>query len=149
MELLNFIVLQSNTRQKHVTYSVSGMVLLPLDKTVPVIVSGQGCIGVGIVKQLTIRSTGTDIEFELTTGISDTEKSAYYNLYRNQVSSSTADKFESTDAIIPGAMTNLSGRSNKKKERERIPWDYSGENDYRADRASRRGRSLSELLDED
>ena len=145
MELMNFIVLQMPMREGHKTHTVNGMVLMPLDKPVPVIVAGQGCIGIGTVTQLTIRSSSTDIEFELVTKISDAEKKAYYNLYRNQISGQQAeDKFDTSaaDVVIPGAMTNLNSRSKK-----------SQKNNYDKYGSMPSGRSrrpaLSDLLDDD
>lgn len=121
MEFSNFIVIGDQIRKKGAqTVTVSGTVFIALDVPVPVIIEGEGCIGLGIVKELRIRSSSTDICFELTRDISVKEKEFLYNLYRNQISmggSSNGNRYahSSKDVIIPGAIGSIGGNSSRKR----------------------------------
>lgn len=154
MQIMNFIVVHDKPKGKK--YTVDGEVYIPLGRPVPIIQVGVGCIGIGIVQELLMRETATEITFELSKDISKEAKTAYYNLYRNQIStgSSSEDKYATQDAIIPGAMKNIrnSGSSNVnynsrfESDGEFIP-DYSFGKDNENKRYGRRS-SLSDFLDD-
>lgn len=112
MKLLNFIVVDKSLSNGNNFFTVTGECYLPLEKVVPVIKSGKGCIGVGIVKALHITSSSTEIEFLFESDISKSNKEAYYDLYKNNMGSDSSDPYE-TEAFIPGAM--MGSGNNKKK----------------------------------
>lgn len=156
MQIMNFIVVHDRIKGKgSASYTVDGEVYIPLGKAVPIIEVGTGCVGLGIVRELVIRETTTAINFDVSKDISKEAKVAYYNLYRNQVSSgSNDDRYATQDAIIPGAMQGLrsSGSSNNSNQRssrfesdgEFVPAFSRGES-----KRNRRGSSLSDYLDDD
>lgn len=136
MQMMSFIVLDENENpergrsQKFAT--VNGEVYIPLDVSVPVIVKGTGCVGLGTVKELCIRRESTEIAYEFTADVSREACDAYYNLYRNQMTVlSSDDPYDNQDALIPGAMAG--------KKRVRNSYHES----------SRREPALSDFLDDD
>ena len=127
LRLSNFIVTDSGSVSRHHPHNTTEMdvcMIVPLDQPLPVIVRGQGCIGLGVVTSITLTPTGTVIKFDLDDSISDNEAKAYYNLYRNQASSSSGgDRYSSADTVIPGAISSLgnnrSVKSSGKKKKHR------------------------------
>lgn len=141
MEFKNFIVLADMpSKGKTQEASLSGEVILPLDTPLPVIVQGTGCIGLGVVFELRIRLDGTIVLYKLTRDIDNRSKEAYYNLYRNQVSSGGAEERYNADAVIPGAIGSLRGNSSRQRSA------YMND-----DIPSRRSRptGLTDFLDDD
>lgn len=111
MKFLNFIVVDESLSKGNNFFTVTGECYLPLEKVVPVIKAGKGCIGVGVVKALHITSSSTEIQFLFENEISKSKKEAYYDLYKNNIGADESDPYE-TEAFIPGAMT---GKGNKQK----------------------------------
>lgn len=125
MRLENFIIVNDIKRRGTESYTVDGMVLLPIGTPLPVILKGKGCCGIGIVSELRITEQTTTIKFELNE-ISKEHADAYYALYRNQVTFNTDsdDPYEQTDQIIPGMMRSLPGKGSSSKKD-----DYSSRHD--------------------
>lgn len=119
MKVENYIVISDKISHKRVqNFTVNGEVYIPLDIPVPVILKGTGCVGIGIVTELVITSAATTITFNYEPNIDKGSKIAYYNLYRNQVSQKTnsEDPYEnSSDVVIPGAITSISTKGTKNK----------------------------------
>lgn len=116
MKILNFIEVTRALSDGGYSVAVTGECYIPCETPVPVIQKGKKCIGIGIVRSLTITAESTDISFNLSTNVSKEKKQAYYDLYRNNVSAITNsdDPYENTDQIIPGAMV---GKKNRTPER--------------------------------
>lgn len=130
MKILQFIVVEENMRNGRNKYTVSGECYLPCGTTFPVIQKGKGCIGLGMVKSLYITQTTTEIEFDLSREISKEKKNAYYDLYRNVLSTSkTDDPYGDSDQIIPGAMMGRT-KSRSESPRERGLSDMLNYDEY-------------------
>ena len=141
MEILNFIVIDDSLRSKKISrseyaHTIGGAVYLPVETSLPVILKGEGCVGLGSVSKLEITAEATTIYFKVYE-IDESQKKAYYALFRNQVTMSNSDDpYDNTDQIIPGMMTSTT----KSK-------DASSLNYNRNQRRSH--NSLSDFMDED
>ena len=134
MQIATFIVLDDPLKGYSKTQSrtVNGEVYYPLETPMPIILKGKGCIGIGMVNEMTISTSSTTIVF-VASKISDNDANAYYALYRNQVSVSSntsSDLYEQSDAIIPGMMTSINRKQHQPEPR-------------------RRNRSLMDYVDDD
>ena len=139
MNLMNFIVLDSSDKLKEnkighnlYEYTVSGEVFINLETAIPVIQQGKGCVGLGLVKKLTITKNSTTIEFTCDQ-ISNQAAEAYYSLYRTNTALGNDDSYDSQDVLIPGAMATATSITNA----DRQNGGY---------RRSRRNDSLSDYL---
>lgn len=110
MILSNFIVLESNphagySEEEEISYTLSGQYLFPIDTSLPVIVRGKGCIGLGIIRSITLTADMTTIDFEIAKATKE-EKKVFYSLYQSVSAGGTisSDPYENTDVLIPGAM---------------------------------------------
>ena len=107
MKFATFIVVDDTFKKREkCNFTVNGDVIYPLGTPMPVIVKGSGCIGVGIVVSSTRNGSSTSITFKLSK-TDNASASAYYDLYRNQISVSTdsEDAYENaSDMVIPGMM---------------------------------------------
>ena len=127
MKLANFIVVDDTmSRNRDIcTFTVNGDVIYPLETPLPVIRKGSGCIGIGIISSSTRKSTTTSITFKLSE-TSASAANAYYDLYRNQVSTGGSDDaYDTSDAIIPGMMVGSrkpsASKDNSRNRRGRGP----------------------------
>lgn len=128
MKILQFVVIENNMGDGYNTHTVTGECYIPCESLVPVIRKGHGCIGLAIIKRLTISHETTQIEFELSREISKEKKIAYYDLYRNHVTNGVSDDpYSDSDQVIPGAMAG----SGKSRPKERGLSDIIGDYDYR------------------
>lgn len=122
MEYMNFIVLSNNPglqNGERCNTNVSGQKIFPIGKLVPVIVSGQGCIGIGAVKEIRISEHQTNVQFTFSK-VSKQSAIAYYDLYRNTISNSTDAGYENTeDTILPGLAPRKDKSSNGKKQKNK------------------------------
>jgi len=118
IQLSQYILVDKNVRMKELKtnggllqYTNNGTKLYPLGIYLPVIRKGEGCIGLGIVRQITINETTTKITFEYISEISTADAKAYYTLYRGQISmaqDSSSDIYDNAeDTFIPGAINSL------------------------------------------
>ena len=155
MQVMNFIVVHDKIKGRNsVSYTVDGEVYIPIGKPVPIIQVGIGCIGIGTVRELLMRETATEITFDVSKDISKEAKIAYYNLYRNQISSggSSEDRYATQDAIIPGAMRGLrnsGGPNTQSNSRFETSGDFVPDYGFGQKQRDRRGSSLSDFLDDD
>ena len=138
MKLAQFIIVDDTMNRKNrdtFEFTVNGDVIYPLETPLPVIRKGVGCIGIGIISTSVRKNTTTSITFRVSETNKDAAK-AYYDLYRNQVSSSNSDDIydNASDTIIPGMMMNSAIRPAKDESKSQ----------YRR----RRGQSLSDILRE-
>ncbi len=117
-QLTQYILIDKNVRMKELKksggllqYTNNGTKLYPLGIYLPVIRKGEGCIGLGIVRQVTMTETTTRISFEYISEISVADAKAYYSLYRGQISmtqDSSADIYDNVDDMfIPGAVSSV------------------------------------------
>lgn len=86
------------------TLSVEGPRIYPIGEMIPVIVRGEGCVGMAQIKEFTVQESVTNVTFILHE-CDKTTAQVLYNQYRNKVSMSNYKdaSFESADdAIIPG-----------------------------------------------
>ena len=143
MKFATFIVVDDKLSRDKETceYTVNGDVIYPLLTPLPVIKQGSGCIGIGIITSSIRKSSSTTVVFSLSK-VSSEDANAYYNLYRNQISTleDADDAYEATaDMIIPGMMTRVisrpkgpsSGRPSPKRRQEprRSLSDYMDDDD--------------------
>lgn len=103
MKLNSCIVVDQKVRRGENRWTVTGTCLYPLETSLPVILKGKGCIGVAMISKLEITAESTTIYFDMK-GVSEADSRAYYNLYRNQMSSSAyvEDPYDTDDQLIPG-----------------------------------------------
>lgn len=147
MKFQNFIILEERPRNirsgREVSETLSGQVFLPIGKSLPIILRGTGCIGIGLVTELRITEQSTTVTFT-SSEVSDEYAEAYYALYQNQISvDNSDDPYEQTDQIIPGAMGQSIGRT---RTSERIHGEIGRSNKYTSDR---HGMSLADYGDDD
>ena len=141
MRIASFIVVDDYKRIKSggiCAHTVNGTVLYPLETSLPIIQKGKGCIGLGMVSEITMTTSSTRIVFSVSR-VDDDDAKAYYRLYQNQVSTSNdEDVYDaSSDMVIPGMM--VSSRQPKISDRDRYDSqnhrprslsDYMRDNDY-------------------
>lgn len=118
-----FILLDPHTTvfmNRSNNYRVSGMVIFPINSPIPVIVKGEGCIGIASVSKFTVDATSTTITFTLEECSKEASK-VFYNLYKNYTVGGgidADDPYSNTDQLIPGAMLNPNLRPRKKRSRD-------------------------------
>ena len=122
MEYMNFIILSNNPgleNGERCNTNVSGQKIFPIGKLVPVIVSGQGCIGIGAIKEIRITEHQTNVQFTFSR-VSKQSAIAYYDLYRNTISNSTDTGYENAeDTILPGLAPRKEKNGNNKKQKNK------------------------------
>lgn len=94
-------------------YTVNGAKIYPIGGILPLIRKGHGCLGLVNVTKITITETITTVEFTM---VEEGKYPAFYELYRNQITSSadsSSDSYDEYDQIVPGAFTAT--RSNESK----------------------------------
>lgn len=122
MKIANFIVVDDYKRIKNggvCEHSVNGTVLYPLDTPIPIIQKRSGCIGIGMVTEITMSSSSTRIVFSVSK-VNDDDANAYYKLYQNQVSvSNDDDSYDAAgDMVIPGMMVGKTPRPSIRNSHE-------------------------------
>lgn len=128
MKIEQFITLSDKDRKKidltvgdNVVITKEGLLLFNMDRNVPVIVRGVGCIGTAKIISVTLMATGnTKIDFELLS-MSSKSKEAAYIVWQNTNSSSSDDNDEH---YIPGvyrARTEDLDETPRKVSRRELP----------------------------
>lgn len=143
---LGSISIRSSRREDEYAYSNNGTLIYPIGIAVPVIRRGTGCIGVGVISEVILTATTTKITFTFNDQISESDKRAFYSLYRNQVSMEggvNRDIYDaSEDVVIPGAIGSININSSEPKPRKGrgqkasfnyYPDDEDDEDDYPID----------------
>lgn len=112
LSLETFIVIDAETKMSSIKtggqyeWTNSGMKLYPIGTILPIIKKGKECMGLGVVRSMTITESSTTIVFEVVEQGRD--YSAYYNLYRNQNTvgyTNATDSYDEYDMVVPGAYT--------------------------------------------
>ena len=116
MKITNFIVLDDRVgRMSEYRHTVNGEVYIPLETSVPVIVKGVGCIGLGMVIEINMTKASTTFTFTMSK-VGRDAADAYYSLYKNQISmTDTEDVYDQSDVIIPGMMASTTKSTPKPK----------------------------------
>lgn len=114
-------------------FTNNGVLLYPIGTPIPVIRKSKGCIGLAVISEITITANTTKVRFEFNEDISSNDKIAYFNLYRNQVSSgntSSSDIYDSSeDVIIPGALGSININNSEPKVSKRKKNHYFDDDD--------------------
>lgn len=140
MNILNFIIIDKPLRSTKYNletnmFAMEGEVYIPLETPVPIIQKGVGCVGIGMVSELNITKSSTMIYFS-STKISESAEKAYYDLYRNQISTGNQNMYSNQeDVVIPGLArgmktTTKSNRNNKPTHKSLMNY---GDDDYHWD----------------
>ena len=145
MDILSFIVIDGKPQyvgeheNKDVySHTLEGEVYIPLETPIPIIRRGSGCIGIGLVVELTITKTSTTIVYSMS-NISEVNAKAYYDLYRNQATASNTDGYQE-DVVIPGMMRNVGNVPKPKK---------SGNNKRNSNKSHRSLMDYPSVFDDD
>ena len=109
MKFENYIVLDDTIKiykedGDEYEYSYAGMVFMTPESTLPIIVKGKGCVGIGTIKSITLTSTRTTITF-IKHNCDKAYSDAYYSLYKTNAhinASADGDIYSNTDIAIPG-----------------------------------------------
>lgn len=119
-EVENYLVLEANSPSlsdlrdgKYWKYAVSGARIYPIEISIPIIRKGEGCIGLAVIREMTIDANSTVVVFTVHKCDSSQAK-AYYNLYRNNLSmgnNASDDDYENAeDMVIPGLVGGVTAR---------------------------------------
>lgn len=116
--------LRKNNNNNLLQYTNNGTKLYPLGIYLPIIRKGEGCIGLGVIREIIMTETTTKISFEYINEIGASDAKAYYSLYRGQISmgqNSSADIYDNAeDVFIPGAVNSLNINSSRPRNNLRV-----------------------------
>ena len=145
MQIKNFIVVDDlDKARRKGKCAFNGEVYIPIGTAIPVIHKGRGCIGIGVVHQLVISEGSTVVSFSLETEVSENNKCAYYDLYRNQnTMSNNNDMYDNSDVVIPGAIGNIGSGG------PRPNWSNQSFDNNRRDRSPSLGDMIGDDFDDD
>ena len=96
-----------------ITYNADELLLLPIDKRVPIITKNFGCEGYAHINEITLRKDGTTtVKFKFIGNVSHQTCEALYEFYRSTNSSGNRSRSSSfnTEEIIPGLYNGKRGR---------------------------------------
>lgn len=112
-------------------YAVSGQVVFNIGEAVPVIESGNTCIGMGVPQEILIRESTTIIVFKFTRSNDQAFCKALYKYYQMQSGGavSSGESSQGSGFILPGLDMGASESSSKKKRHGHYD-PYGDDDDY-------------------
>jgi hypothetical protein len=87
-------------------YTQEGHIVYAINVPVPVIVKGEGCIGIATPIEYTASDTTTEVLFTFSAIQDQKVAKVFYEMYRSTVTmNADSDPFDNSDMLIPGSVS--------------------------------------------
>lgn len=123
IQIQQFVVIDSSQNLNDIKtstggfkWTVNGTKIYPVGSVIPLIRKSKECLGLVKITKVTITETITTVEFEGVVTYGDENLSAFYDLYRTQLTinaSESSDVYDEYDQIVPGAFTATKANESK------------------------------------